>query len=179
MRREDTAGASPPAEPAYDVGYGRPPKHSQFKRGQSGNPRGRTKGQLNTQTYLDKILNQKVVVNEQGRSRTITKREVILTQLVNRAAGKGDLATIKHLHHIELSQEREQRRAANSVPRPSPATGPTPEDCNIDFDAMTTDELRKVQEAAEIMQTYSRDAPGQPDEIPMPPNGPERSRREK
>jgi Family of unknown function (DUF5681) len=36
----------------YKVGYGRPPEHSRFKRGQSGNPRGRPRKHRNFRTVL-------------------------------------------------------------------------------------------------------------------------------
>jgi hypothetical protein len=40
------------AEAPYDVGYGKPPKHTQFKPGHSGNPRGRRRGQQNFKTVI-------------------------------------------------------------------------------------------------------------------------------
>jgi hypothetical protein len=48
----------------YPVGYGKPPLHSRFKKGQSGNPAGRRKGSLNFSSVLLATLNEKVVVNE-------------------------------------------------------------------------------------------------------------------
>ena len=47
----------------YEIGYGRPPKSTRFKPGQSGNPKGRKKGSKNTYSILRDILNQKVTVN--------------------------------------------------------------------------------------------------------------------
>jgi hypothetical protein len=73
----------------HQIGYGKPPRHSQFVKGQSGNPRGRPPGAKNLKTLLSKALNERVVVTDQGGRRKISKLEVIITQLVNRSA-KGD-----------------------------------------------------------------------------------------
>ena len=75
-----------PPERAYEVGYGKPPQHSRFRKGQSGNPRGRPKGSKNLATIVGAALDQKIVVNEGDRHRKITKREAVITQLVNRSA---------------------------------------------------------------------------------------------
>jgi hypothetical protein len=73
----------------HPVGYARPPRHSRFIKGQSGNPRGRPPSAKNLKTLLNKALNELVTVTEHGGRRKITKREAIATQLVNRSA-KGD-----------------------------------------------------------------------------------------
>ena len=83
----------------YEVGYGKPPKPTQFKQGQSGNPRGRPKGSLNIATTLERELNQRVVIKENGHARTITKFEAVLKQLVNKAAS-GDAKAIQFLVSI-------------------------------------------------------------------------------
>jgi hypothetical protein len=80
----------------YQVGYGKPPKPTRFTKGQSGNPKGRAKGSKNLSTLLTKTLNEPVVINENGRRRTITKLEAMTKQLVNTAAG-GDPRAIKLL----------------------------------------------------------------------------------
>lgn len=82
--------------PDYEVGFGKPPKETQFKKGQSGNPRGRPKGSPNLATTLRRALTEKVRVAENGRQRTVTKVEAALTQLVNRAA-QGELQYIRTL----------------------------------------------------------------------------------
>ena len=74
----------------YQVGYKRPPKDTQFKPGQSGNSSGRPKGSRNFSTLLDQELNIKVPITERGSTRRISKRHVIVKQMVNKAAG-GDL----------------------------------------------------------------------------------------
>jgi hypothetical protein len=69
----------------YEVGYGKPPHHTRFKKGQSGNPRGRPKGSKNLPTLLSEALNEPVVVAENGRRRKITMRQAIIKQLVKRS----------------------------------------------------------------------------------------------
>ena len=80
----------------HEVGYGNPPRHSQFIKGQSGNPRGRPPGAKNLKTLLNKALNELVIVTENGGRRKISKREAIVTQLVNRSA-KADYRAIQIL----------------------------------------------------------------------------------
>jgi hypothetical protein len=80
----------------YEVGYGKPPRHTRFKKGQSGNPRGRPSGSKNLKTLLNEALNERVVVTDEGGRRNITKREAIVTQLVNRSA-TADLRALKIL----------------------------------------------------------------------------------
>lgn len=75
-----------PSEADYQVGYGKPPRHTRFRKGQSGNPRGRPPGSKNLATIVGEALEQKVVVNDNGRRRKISKREAMITQLVNRSA---------------------------------------------------------------------------------------------
>jgi hypothetical protein len=83
----------------YEVGYGKPPRHTRFKRGQSGNPRGRPAGSTNLATLVNKALNERVIVADNGERIKITKREAIIKQLVNRSA-KADWRAIKILFDI-------------------------------------------------------------------------------
>jgi hypothetical protein len=65
---------------ARAVGPGRPPLHTRFQKGQSGNPGGRRTKSL--PALLANALNETVVVTIDGRRRKITKREAIVTQMV-------------------------------------------------------------------------------------------------
>jgi len=69
--------------------YQRPPRKGQFKSGQSGNPRGRPKGSRNIRTYVQRLLDAPILVNENGKTRRMPRGEAIAIQLVNMAA-KGD-----------------------------------------------------------------------------------------
>ena len=78
----------------YKVGYGRPPKETQFQPGKSGNPRGRPKGTRPLGSVLQRILEQKVVVKENGKAKRLQVQEVILLRLANEAM-KSDKTAIK------------------------------------------------------------------------------------
>jgi uncharacterized protein DUF5681 len=80
----------------YEVGYGKPPRHTRFELGRSGNPRGRPGGSKDLSTLLNEALSEPVIVVENGRRRKIAKRQAIITQLVNRSA-KADLKAIQIL----------------------------------------------------------------------------------
>jgi hypothetical protein len=90
----------------YEVGYGRPPCHTRFVKGQSGNPRGRPPGAKNLSTLLSEALNETVIVTENGGRRKVTKRQAIVTQLVNRSA-TADFRAIKILLDIVRDIERQ------------------------------------------------------------------------
>ena len=100
----------------YEVGYAKPPRHAGFQKGRSGNPKGRPKGAKNFATLLGEALDEKVSLTEDGHRRRITKRELVIKQLVNKSAS-ADLRAIKQLTDIVQGVER---RAGASPAPPSP-----------------------------------------------------------
>jgi hypothetical protein len=73
----------------YAVGYRRPPVHTRFKPGESGNPSGRPKGAQNLKTVFDRILREEISLREGEATKKITKAEAIIRGLVV-GAMKGD-----------------------------------------------------------------------------------------
>ena len=98
----------------YEVGYGKPPRHTRFVKGQSGNPRGRPCGAKNLSTLLDEALNEPVTVTENGGRRRVSKRQAIITQLVNRSA-TADFRAIKLLLDIVRDIERQTEPASSET----------------------------------------------------------------
>lgn len=69
----------------YEVGYGKPPKGSRFKKGQSGNPKGRPKGAKSVKSSMKRELESKISVRQNGRTITISKSEAAAKRLVDMA----------------------------------------------------------------------------------------------
>ena len=135
----------------YQIGYGKPPRHTGFQKRRSGNPKGRPKGSKNFATLLGEALDEKVQVTEDGTRRRVTKRELVIKQLVNKSAS-ADLRAIKQLTDIV---ERAERRAADS-----PAAPPPPAITAADEEVIA--ELRKRIERdirAAIAAEKTQDAP--------------------
>lgn len=82
-----------PEDRDYEVGYRKPPKTTRFKKGQSGNPKGRPKGSLNVDTTFQSLIEERVAATENGRRRSMSMMEVILKRLLAKAAS-GDLKAI-------------------------------------------------------------------------------------
>lgn len=81
------------AKDKYDVGYGKPPKKTRFKPGQSGNPRGRPKHSKNTVMLLTEELSERISLREGGKQVVLTKKQAMIKQLMNKAL-QGDLRAL-------------------------------------------------------------------------------------
>jgi len=92
---DDAAG---PAEtgPGYDVGYRRPPEHSRFKPGQSGNRRGRPKGARNVETEIRDELFGTITVMENGRRKKMPRVRALIRRLMEKGFA-GDVRSASKL----------------------------------------------------------------------------------
>jgi hypothetical protein len=86
------------------IGYGRPPKHTRFRPGQSGNPKGRPSGVHNIATDILEEMREQIIVTEGGRTRRMSKQKAMVKSLLAKAL-KGDVRAVivllKKLDDIE------------------------------------------------------------------------------
>lgn len=100
----------------YEVGYGKPPTSGQFRKGQSGNPRGRRKGARNISTVIEEVLNERITVTERGRRRSITTLEALIRGL-RADALSGNLKS--RLTMVNLAFQVEAKKEGTVTPDPS------------------------------------------------------------
>ena len=96
----------------YEVGWGKPPRATRWKPGQSGNPRGRPRGSKSLASIYNKIMQQKVEIQEHGKIVRISMWEAILRKL-RQSALKGDFKAIAFL----LAQEPEIAKKVEPPPK--------------------------------------------------------------
>jgi len=87
----------------YEVGYGRPPKHTRFVPGQSGNKKGRPKRKRDAAQLAEAALNRKVTVVENGVRTKMTVENIAYRKLADRALS-GDSKALGFL--LNLAKER-------------------------------------------------------------------------
>ena len=101
----------------YKIVYGKPPRGRPFQKGQSGNPRGPRRKDMSS--LLIAALNEPVYATIDGKRRKITKRQAIITQMVNESAS-ANLHATKML--FDMMKEVEQKAGATASPEPAKLT---------------------------------------------------------
>jgi hypothetical protein len=76
----------------YEVGYGKPPKANQFRKGRTGNPRGKKAGEENLISAFKRHVLKRVKMKESGRVRTITVAEAVILKNYNAAVQRNPFA---------------------------------------------------------------------------------------
>ena len=127
---------------AQKVGRGNPPKHTQFRKGTTGNPKGRPKGSKNLSTYLMEAARDQVSATVGGKTRKISKIQATAMQLATKAAG-GDQAAIGKF--LDWMDEIETRAAAVK-PSEFPLSAPDIEVLRAAYERMKQCETEKTGE---------------------------------
>jgi len=90
------------------VGYGRPPKHSRFKKGNSGNPKGRPRKSRNAKMVIREVLRTNVDVTLNGKKKSIPVLEAVLRRLAGAAISKNDLKAAHQLVNLAFRVEDDE-----------------------------------------------------------------------
>lgn len=104
----DTKNQGEEERPDYEVGYRKPPRHTRFKPGQSGNPKGRPRRAKSLNTIARESLTQHVMVRTSNGSKKISRIEAVLHKLVEQAM-KGNpraLAELMKLYRGAVPEEK-------------------------------------------------------------------------
>ena len=116
MKRKPSRRAAEDA--LYEVGYCKPPKHTQFRPRQSGHPSGRPRGQLNFRTAVREALKEKITIREGDRTRTVSKMAAIIQVTFNKAL-KGDarglVAFLQLIRWAGLMDEQPELSSTESI----------------------------------------------------------------
>jgi hypothetical protein len=91
---------------SYEVGYGKPPKNTQFRKGVSGNPKGRPKKPLDFEHELLRESRSFITINENGCRRRISKHSAVLKQLTHKAMSGNVPAARTYLALCQVAFEK-------------------------------------------------------------------------
>jgi Family of unknown function (DUF5681) len=94
------------ANPDTKVGYKRPPLHTRFRPGMSGNPRGRQKGVRNFAADVKRTLEIPVTLTENGKSKRVSTQEALILRLREKAL-KGDARALETLLSLARNQKED------------------------------------------------------------------------
>lgn len=104
----------------YEVGYGKPPKSTRFKKGQSGNPLGRPKKQhKDVAAHMAALLAKKRPVRIDGETVLMSGEEVMAHRLMEKAL-KGDPKAFDKVHQLKTQHAEAEARIAQATEGPKP-----------------------------------------------------------
>jgi len=83
-----------PDDEKYCIGYRKPPKHTQFRKGQSGNPKGRPRVNHDVSALVKKELVRRTEITEGGQRKRVSRLRAMMRTLIEKAA-RGDVPSIK------------------------------------------------------------------------------------
>jgi len=95
----------PPDPETPKVGYRSPPKAHQFRKGRSGNPRGRKAGEENMIAIFKRLANRRVKVNDNGKIRLLSLAEAVILQNIKAALQRNSNAVANMFRLAEEADE--------------------------------------------------------------------------
>jgi hypothetical protein len=95
----------------YDVGYGKPPEHTRFKKGHSGNPSGRPRGSLNVQSEMKGLLASKTRIKIDGAVQRVSTSRALCLALIQKGM-RGDVRAFSKIVEIAGPKMADELRAA-------------------------------------------------------------------
>ena len=116
----------------YEVGYGKPPKATRFKPERSGNPKGRPRGRRNQRSVVREVIDRKVTLRKNGRTRRVSVFEALVESLVAKAL-KGSIND--QIKLIQLIEKYAPEKLEKHVP----------EETRPDLSALTDEDLRGLR----------------------------------
>ena len=115
MFRRKTTASTGDGKKGYEVGYGKPPRDSQYRPGQSGYPAGRRKGVRNLKTDVKRTLAMPVKVTKGGRTRTRSTQEAALMVLREKALN-GNTRALERILELAFRFNNDEAGQAQQLP---------------------------------------------------------------
>ena len=125
---------------SYEVGYGKPPKDTQFKKGSSGNPKGRPKKTPDFDAELIREFKSLITINDNGRRTRISKFQGIVKQLTNKAL-TGNISALRMF--LAVCQPALERAALSATQQANDSGK------GGDLHSLTDEELEKLIRACQ------------------------------
>jgi hypothetical protein len=103
---------------AYEVGYGKPPRANQFRKGRTGNPRGKKRGEENLISVFKRIVSKRVKINDGEKVCTIPLAEAVVLKNYQAALQRNPFALSNIYRMAETAGEFVDVTDAKQVGRP-------------------------------------------------------------
>lgn len=148
----------------YEIGYKKPPVHSRWKKGQSGNLKGRKKGKVtlvDADDVFDEALAILIAVNENGRPQKMSKLRAFATQIVNKGIkGDGKAAGLLMSHLARRAARKDGAPYVDEIPH---------QQSRQEFDALFDQMAANLRKGPGVKKPDNDDGSSEPGGAPASP----------